>query len=45
MDLWTSPATNDKEWQAIFETTVKKKFSEFALSFLSLWSNDFHERT
>ena len=33
MDLWTSLATNDEEGQAIFETTVKKQFSEFALSF------------
>ena len=33
MGFWTSLATNDKEVQAIFETTVKKQFSEFAISF------------
>ena len=36
MDFWTSLATNDEEGQAIFETTVKKLFSEFALSFFDL---------
>ncbi len=33
MDFWTSLATNDEEGQAIFETTVKKQFSDFTLSF------------
>ena len=33
MDLWTYLATNDKEGQAIFETTVNKLLSEFVLSF------------
>ena len=33
MDFWTSLATNDEEGQAISETTVKKQFPEFALSF------------
>ena len=45
---WTfgvSLATNDEEGQAIFETTVKKHFSGFTLSFWSLWSNDFHKCT
>ena len=33
MDFWMSLAMNDEEGQAIFETTIKKLFSEFALSF------------
>ena len=33
MDLWASLATNDEEGQALFETTIKKQVSEFALSF------------
>ena len=33
MDLWTSLATNDEEGKAIFEMTMKKQFSEFALFF------------
>ena len=37
--------TNDEDGQAIFETTVKKQFSELTLSFWPLWSNDFDERT